>query len=263
MHTATLLADGRVLVTGGGAISASGQEEPPLSSAELWDPATGTFTAAGSMTVPRGLHTATLLQDGTVLLVGGGEKDALDTAELFDPATGTFTATGSLTTGRGMHTATLLADGRVLIVGGIGGEFDLSGSSDSAKPLLSGELYDPATGTFTETGQLSTGRWMHTATLLQDGRVLIVGGSSADMQSPLTTAEVYDPATGTFTEAGDIPVPYALHSALLLPDGRVLLAGGANQAGSSDLSTVTLYSGIYDPATGSYESLIDPPEVPE
>jgi len=263
MHSATLLADGRVLVTGGGAISTTGEEKPPLSSAELWDPSTGTFTATGSMTAPRALHTATLLQDGTVLLAGGGEQGALDSAELFDPATGTFTATGSLTTGRGVHTATLLADGRVLIVGGIAGEIDLSGSGDSAKPLLTAEVYDPATGTFTETGELTTGRWMHTATLLQDGRVLIVGGTSADMQSPLTTVEVYDPAAGTFTEAGDIPVPYALHSALLLPDGRVLLAGGANQTGSPDLSTVSLYSGIFDPGTASYESLIDPPEVPE
>ena len=263
MHTATVLADGRVLVTGGGAISTTGEEKPPLSSAELWDPSTGTFTATGSMTAPRALHTATLLQDGTVLLAGGGEQGALDSAELFDPATGTFTATGSLTTGRGVHTATLLADGRVLIVGGIAGEIDLSGSGDSAKPLLTAEVYDPATGTFTETGELTTGRWMHTATPLQDGRVLIVGGTSADMQSPLTTVEVYDPATGTFTEAGDIPVPYAMHSALLLPDGRVLLVGGANQAGSSDLSTVTMYAGIFDPGTGSYESLIDPPEVPE
>ena len=202
------------------------------------------------MTQPRALHTATLLQDGKVLLAGGGAMDALGTAELYDPATGTFTETGSLTTGRGMHTATLLTDGRVLIVGGIGGEFDVSGSSDSSKPLPTAELYDPATGTFTETGELNTARWMHSSTLLQDGRVLIVGGASADMQTQLTAVEVYDPATGTFTEAGDIPVPYALHSALLLPDGRVLLAGGANQTGSSDLSTLTMYSGIFDPATG-------------
>ena len=173
------------------------------------------------------------------------------TAELFDPATGTFTQTGSLSTGRGVHTATLLQDGRVLIAGGIAGEFDLSGSGDSAKPLPTAELYDPATGTFTETGELNTARWMHSATLLQDGRVLIVGGTSADMQTPLTTVEVYDPATGTFTESEDIPVPYAMHSALLLPDGRVLLAGSANQTGSSDLSTLTVYSGILDPATGS------------
>lgn len=260
MHTATVLADGRVLVTGGGEISTTGEDKPPLSSAELWDPSTGTFTAAGSMTMPRGLHTATLLQDGTVLLAGGGEKGALDTAELFDPTTGSFTATGRLTSGRTLHTATLLADGRVLIVGGIGQEFDTSGSSDSGKPLRTAELYDPATGTFTETGKLVARRWMHSSTLLPDGRVLIVGGQREDMQSQLTAVEVYDPATGTFTEAGDLPVPYALHSALLLPDGRVLLAGGHTPEGSSDLSTMETYSGIYDPATGDYESVIDPPQ---
>jgi phosphatidylserine/phosphatidylglycerophosphate/cardiolipin synthase-like enzyme len=262
MHTATVLADGRVLVTGGGAISPAGEQEPALISAEIWDPSTGTFSAAGSMTMPRALHTATLLQDGRVLLAGGSEK-ALDSAELFDPATGTFTATGSLAKGRGMHTATPLADGRVLLVGGIGGDLDLSGSGDSGKPLPIAEVYDPATGTFTETGKLTSRRWMHSSTLLQDGRVLIVGGVSTDMQSQLTAVEIYDPATGTFTEAGDLPVPYALHSALLLPDGRVLLAGGANQSGAGDLSTMTMYSGIYEPATGDYEPLIDLPEALE
>jgi Galactose oxidase, central domain len=136
-HTATMLPSGKVLITGGlGRTDESGA----LASAELYDPAAGTFTATGSMSAPRWGHTATLLGNGKVLVAGGSPGvNGLASAEIYDPTAGTFTATGSMTVAREFHTATLLSDGKVLIVGGVG-----------LRPV-SAELYDAVAGTFTAT----------------------------------------------------------------------------------------------------------------
>jgi hypothetical protein len=115
--------------------------------AELFDPATGNFSATGDMTVPRALHSATLLQDGRVLILwgsGGSTTDPLATAEIYDPATGTFTATGPMTTGRGGHVAARLPDGRVMVTAG-----DVPLGQDTPTDLLvTAEVWDPATGTW-------------------------------------------------------------------------------------------------------------------
>lgn len=222
-QTATLLNNGLVLIAGGYGLSGV------LSSAELYNPATGTSTLTGSLNVARELHTATLLNNGTVLIAGGFNGSYLAGAELYDPATGTFTITGSLNIPRLYHTATLLNTGMVLITGG-----GISGNA---------ELYNPATGIFTYTGAPIAYRYAHTATLLQNSLVLLAGGIN------LTSAELYDPTTGTFFPTGSLNIAREFHTATALNDGTVLIAGGVEGGlGGTFLSSAELYN----PANGTF-----------
>ena len=231
-HTATLLDDGRVLIAGGR--HPSGRSSAPQigqivtdATAEIYDPATGTFTPTSPMIHARAGHTSTKLQDGRVLITGGyistqsGDvADAVAEAEVFDPAAGTFRPAGMMITPRGDHTATLLGDGRVLIAGGA----DRSSlDAESRQVLPNAELFDPKTATFSSVRSLVTERANYSATLLPDGRVLVAGGRNQN-GDPRTT-EIFDPHDGAFT-AG--PVAAAPHSAALAPlisGSRVLLTG--------------------------------------
>jgi Kelch motif/Bacterial Ig-like domain (group 2) len=227
-HTATLLANGKVLIAGGADQDPTGTG---LASAELYDPSTGTFTQTGSMAVGRFLHTATLLQNGKVLVVGGAltsTSDPVASAELYDPVTGSFTITGAMATAREQHTATLLADGRVLIVGGT-----TPTSTGDFQPTATVEIYDPSTGSFSVTGSMAEARSFHTATLLPSGNVLVAGGGVEN-----STAELYDPATGSFSITGGMEIGRSGHTATLLPNGSVLVAGGGIFAG---LASAELY----------------------
>jgi N-acetylneuraminic acid mutarotase len=243
-HTATLLADGRVLVAGGR--DANGI----LDSAELYDPATRAWSLTGRMNTPRLDYTATLLFDGRVLVAGGTTVTgagpfgfgATDTAELYDPATGTWRTTGSLRTKRGGQAATRLHDGRVLVAGG----------SNDDGTRASAELYDPATGTWRETGSLNLARWGHTLTLLHTGEVLVArGGGDDDIVNPaFGDAELYDPTSGTWRFTAPSGSNTVWHTATLLHDGKVLVTGGDERraGGGGELAV----SELFDPLTGTW-----------
>ena len=234
-QTATLLADGRVLVAGGfgGSI--------PVASAELYDPAAGTFSPTGAMAVARAGQTATLLTDGRVLVAGGFDGSTiLTSAELYDPTTGSFTAAGSMAQPHDGGTATLLVDGEVLMAGGIDPD------SPEQQGFASAELYDPGTGGFRTTGSMVQGRYGQAATLLADGRVLVAGG--AGRPADLASAELYDPKTGRFAATGSMAEARYGPSATLLGDGGVLVAGGWRE--QTDLAAAE----IYDPRTGEFSA---------
>ena len=241
-HTATRLADGRVLVTGG--IRAG---EVTLSSAELYDTSEHTFVPAGFMASVRSGHTATLLRDGRVLLAGGfDDEDPVRSAELYDPATGRFAPTGSLTAPRGGATASLLRDGRVLVTGGYDGDVSLA----------SADVYDPTTGRFSRTGSMHAPRAAHTATRLRDGRVLVTGGNTPERV--LRSAEIFDPRTGRFSVTGSLTIRRHKHAAALLPDGRVLVLGGSNER---DWNGRYRSAELFSPRTGRFThatSLLQP-----
>ena len=232
-HSSTLLPDGRVLIAGG-------YNGDYLDSAEIYDPKTGDFSPTGKMTQPRSEHIAVLLAGGKVLLAGGvgtGWTFLVD-AEIFDPATNTFTKTGNMLAARESHTATLLKDGTVLITGGH------KGRRAAIEIYKSAEIYNPNKGTFTVVADLTVKRHKHDAVLLDDGRVLVVGGSDErDSGGAYTNVEIYNPKTKNFSKIGDMRFArYKLQgTSILLKNGKVLIAGGSSQAE------------IFNPATNSFE----------
>ncbi len=195
-----------------------------------------TFTQAGDLTTARYFHTATLLQNGQVLVVGGYNNNPLASAELFDPVTKTWSPVGSLASARDSHTATLLQDGQVLVVGG----YTYDGSQAFAR--ASAELFDPVTKTWITVGGLTTSRGHHTATLLPNGQVLVVGGIGSNF-SALASAELFDPATKTWSPVAGLTIPRGLHTATLLQNGQILVVGGS-QPGSTLASAE-----LFDPTT--------------
>ena len=244
-HTATLLPDGRVLVIGG-----TGVAGQPLGSTELRDPETGRFQTAQSLTTPRSAHTATLLPDGRVLVIGGIGVDGrtLATAEVWDPEQGAFTPTGTLLGPRSNHTALLLPDGRVLVVGG-------QTTTGTGPPLAvaSAEIWDAVTGVFTLAGSLPEARSGASATLLSDGRVLLVGGEDSGSAGggALASAGVWDPATDAFSSTGSLAEARTGHTATLLAGDHVLVVGGT-AAGDSGRTLAS--AEVWDPVTGTFAS---------
>ncbi len=247
-HTATLLRDGRVLVAGG-----SDNGTHTLDSAELYDPAAGTFSRAGHLYQPRIAHTATRLLNGTVLIAGGGRGDrpggyiAYDTAEIFDPGTARFTPLRvRMVNARVGAAAVLLQSGRALIVGGKSGQVLTAGITPnwaSLTPLDTAEFYDPESGLFSATARMAAPHYLPTATLLDNGQVLVVGGWV--MQGPtivgMRDGEVYQPAMNQFSRVGRTSVARLENTATLLGSGDVLIAGGID-GNSNVTAAVELYS---------------------
>ena len=233
-HTATLIsgcncaADGKVLIAGG--TTATDSLGSTLRSAELYDPATGAFTATGAMKATRARHSATLIASGPLagnVLIAGGTSDesggAVATAELYDPVTGLFTSTGRMSTPRASHSATWLSPG--VVRGALAGNVLVAGGGDASTASDSAEVFNPQTATFSPVGAMTTARTLQSAVLLATGKVLIAGGQSSDTVF-LLSAELFDPAQATFAATGSMHNLHAGATATALDSGGALIAGG-------------------------------------
>ncbi|MEK2646228.1 kelch repeat-containing protein [Bdellovibrio sp. BCCA] len=242
LNTATTLQNGKILLAGG-ALNAT-NSTVALSSAEIYDPETGSWSQAASLPQERLNHTATALQDGKVLIVGGAINNSvsttcLNTAALYDPTSNTWSAAASLVTGRCYHSATLLSDGRVMV---IGGRTENSLALGISNYLSTAEIYNPATNTWTAAASMTTNRGYHSAILLKNGKVFVVGGRNT---SGLLTTALYNPSANSWAAGPSLTKSRKDHTATLLPEGKVVIIGGVDDAGVI-LSDTT----IYDPSSG-------------
>lgn len=233
---AAKLPDGRVLVVGGYVPNGSG----PLSSIEIYDPTTNTWSAGPPMRLARAGHTTTSLPDGRVLVVGGFSGYAVDRpeAEVYDPATNTWSDAGAMLRARADHTATLLANGKVLVSGG-----DWGGDVTSTS-----ELFDPATNTWSGSANMGRYHMEHSALRLGDGTVFLTGGVRSS--STRLISERYDPVSNSWSDTGACTIDRHTSTVTLLPDGEVLVAGGDDFGGHSTAAVE-----LFHPATNTFERI--------
>lgn len=250
---AVVLDDGRVLAAGGGVGSIA------VAATEVLDPDTGAWEQVAELGQARRGAAAVVLGDGRVLVAGGiGDNTLRDSAELYDPDTDTWTETGAMTTPRLTFTLTALPDGRALAVGGStpGGQAG-SGGGQTIRPSASAEVFDPATGEWEATGEMTAARFEHTATALPGGRVLVAGGLGGDAVdgtfAPLASVEVFDPAVGQFTTAAAMAEGRTNHVAVPLGDGTVVVAGGLGDGEPTQRALATAER--YDPSGGGWARL--------
>ncbi len=221
---AVALLDGKVLLTG------------PGRDVELFDPITESWSPTGSLNLPRNFQSVTLLNDGRVLAVGGTSREIAVTAELYDPREGTWSMTPNLAYGHAYHAATKLLDGTILVTGG-----PFCDSPDDCA-AASAELYEPQSGTWRSLPPMSGGRYSHTETVLDDGRVLVTGGYIPDRN-----AEIFDPKSETWSLIPPMRVPRWSQLSIKLDDGRALVAGGAFELDEEFNPILTREAEIYTP----------------
>lgn len=251
--TATVvLKDGKALAIGGGV----GQQG--LAAVELFDPASGVWQPTGAMNQARRGHQAVVLGDGRVLVAGGiNEGELLASVEIYDPATAKWTTMAPMSEPRLGNTLTLLTNGNVLVTGGTSADTAAgSGGGQTIRPDNTAELYNVAANKWTMTsGAMSTPRFEHTATALDDGRVLIAGGQGppiAGVAASLATTEIYDPAVDSFRKSNDMGDARFNHTAVKLPDRTVMVIGGAGgQNGDTSLSTAE----VFNPGDGGWTNV--------
>ncbi|MBI1938036.1 MAG: T9SS type A sorting domain-containing protein [Ignavibacteriales bacterium] len=209
-HAMVILPDGNILVTGG---EANGN----IASCEIYDLNTDKWRYTTSMNIARARHSLVLLKGGKVLAIGGYRERS---CELFDPLTETWTITDSVPTLRlDNHTVTILKDGRILIAGG----FRYSQDFTHVEYLNNCEIYNPVTESWSIVDSLITGRWGHTAILLEDGKVLIAGGSTLNA---LRSCEIYDPINNKWSATTSMKESRSMPASILLPNGNVFISGG-------------------------------------
>ena len=263
--SAVLLANGTVLLAGG-----AGASSAALTQAARYDPATGAWTATGALHTPRRLHSATRLADGRVLLAGGTSVGSqfplpgLAAAEVYDPAVGGWTTTGAMHVPRWGHSAALLPDGTVLVAGGTAVR-----SGQSVTALRSAERYDPQAGTWAEAAPMTDARTGHPAVVLDNGQVLVVGGSvpvSRTDEAALAFCELYDPDADAWAPTGSMLVPRSRHQAVLIAgavSGTSVLVTGGSPPGASGDGTFDPFSRStaerYSQATGAWTAAADMP----
>lgn len=237
-HTATRLADGRILLAGG-----SRAKDDFLADVDIFDPATGQTSQVAPLHKPRHAHTATLLPDGRVLVVGGYALpwQWLDDAEVYDLAANTWTVVPPLSSHGVTHTATLLKDGRVLVAGG---------NIDSGRFTERVEIFDPHTNTWSEARPLPGERAGHVAQLLENGEVLVAGGQT-NVNGLVGDAMLYDRLANTWTVTGPMVKPRLLAQSVRLQDGRVLVAGGMTLQ-DMPANKLSASAEIYDPASRTW-----------
>jgi N-acetylneuraminic acid mutarotase len=244
--------------------------EPPVTPVPPADPAV--WHAASSLHEARMAHTATLLDDGSVLVVGGETiaRDMLTSAEIYDPTAGTWSDAGKLPAPRSNHVAVRLKDGKVLVAGG--GRSAPIGQPSSAEVTASVVSYDPATKRFEELAPLGTARSHAQAVLLDDGEVLVAGGGSntthetcngvpdcGPLADALASVERFDPTTRTFRPAAPMKSARYSFSLTRMADGRVLAVGGVGRPGEALAGLKS--AEIYDPKADSWTLAADLPDV--
>lgn len=238
-YTATLLPNGTVLVAGG---CANNNCSAATNTAEIYNPTTGTWRAAGKMSSIRYFFGATLLQNGNVLVEGGCNQGncttVTATGELYNTLTHQWTPTGSMHIARDYHTATMLASGDVLVTGGYG----IQGASNSV------EMYDPLTGAWSTMAGMTIGRALHSATVLPNGRVIVAGGNVGNL--PSNSTELYDPVANTWSPGGNLNTKRSQQSPVLLNNGQAMVAGGYSFTRPHYFNLASCE--LYDAATNSW-----------